>query len=84
MDNEAYGSFLMGETDRGKLGLALMGRAMISKSLIQFSVDEGGSVLWLFFDLKANYGEGNEDNSNFLQRSPACSATFSAPCPATI
>ena len=44
MDNEAYGSFLMGETDRRKLGLVLMGRAMLSKSLIQFSVDEGGSV----------------------------------------
>ena len=28
----------MGETDRGKLGLVLMGRAMLSKSLIQFSV----------------------------------------------
>ena len=34
----AYGSFLMGETE-GKLGLVLMGRAMLSKSLIQFSVD---------------------------------------------
>ena len=42
MDNEAYGSFLMGETDRGKLGLVLMGRAMLSKSLIQFSVDGQG------------------------------------------
>ena len=37
----------MGETDcRGsKLGLFLMGRAMLSKSLIQFSVDV--SVLFL-------------------------------------
>ena len=33
--SEAYGSFLMGE--RGKLDLVLM--AMLSKSLIQFSVD---------------------------------------------
>ena len=38
---EAYGSYLMGETDwwGGGLGLVLMGRAMLSKSLIQFSVD---------------------------------------------
>ena len=28
----------MGETDRGKLSLVLMGRAMLSKSLIQFSL----------------------------------------------
>ena len=28
----------------GNLGLALMGRAMFSKSLIQFSVDEWGCV----------------------------------------
>ena len=33
----------MGETDRGKLGLVLMGRAMLSKSLIWFSID-GGAV----------------------------------------
>ena len=30
----------MGETDRGKLGLVLKGRAMLNKSLIHFSVDE--------------------------------------------
>ena len=42
MDNEAYGSFLMGETDRGKLGLVLMGRAMLGKSLILFSIDGWG------------------------------------------
>ena len=36
---ETYGSSLMGETDlREKLGLILMGRAMLSKSLIQSSV----------------------------------------------
>ena len=29
----------MGETDWKKLGLVLMGRAMLSKSLIQFSAD---------------------------------------------
>ena len=41
----------MGETDwwgRG-LGLVLMGRAMLSKSLIQFSVDGRGSIPPLLF-----------------------------------
>ena len=44
----------MEETDRRKLGL--MGGAMLSKSLIQFSVDGQGCVLFLFFDLRPNYG----------------------------
>ena len=36
----------MGETDWRKLGLVLMGRAMLSKSLIQFSVDGGWGGLF--------------------------------------
>ena len=39
----------MGDTDRGKLGLVLMGGAMFSKSLIQFSVDGWGCVPSLLF-----------------------------------
>ena len=39
-----------------------MGRAMISKSLIQLSVEGWGCVPSLLFDLKPNYGGGNEDN----------------------
>ena len=35
----------------GKLDLVLRGRAMLSKSLIQFSVDERGCVPSLLFDL---------------------------------
>ena len=35
----------MGQTDRGKLGLVLMGGAMLSKSLIQLSVDDAIKVL---------------------------------------
>ena len=35
----------MGQTDRGKLGLILMGGAMLSKSLIQLSVDDAIKVL---------------------------------------
>jgi len=54
----------------GKLGLVLMGSAMISKSLIQFSVDGPGCVPSLLFDLRPNYGRGNEDNSDLLQKVP--------------
>ena len=59
----------MGETE-GKLGLVLMGRAMLSKSLIQFSVDGRGCVPSLFFVLRPNYVGGNEDNSDLLQKVP--------------
>ena len=36
--------------------------AMLSKFLIQFSVDGRGCVPSLLFDLSPNYGGGNEDN----------------------
>ena len=42
-----------------------MGRAMFSKSLIQFSVDGCICVPSLLF---TNYGGGNEDNGNLLQK----------------
>ena len=59
----------MGDTDLGgKLGLVLMGGAMLSKSLIQFSVDGWGCVPSLLFELRPNYGGGNEDNGDFLQK----------------
>ena len=35
---------------------------MLSKSLIQFPVDGRGCVPSLLFDLRPNYGGGNEDN----------------------
>ena len=54
----------------GKLGLFLMGGAMLSKSLIQFSVDGWGCVLFLLFDLRSNYDGGNEDNGDLLQKVP--------------
>ena len=50
----------MGETDSGNLDLALMGRDMFNKSLIQFSVDGWGCVPSLLFDLRPDYGEVNE------------------------
>ena len=72
---------------RGKLGLFLMGGAMLSKSLIQFSVDGQGCVPSLFFDLRPNYGRGNEDNGDLLQKVPCmhcctrCPLSCSRPLP---
>ena len=47
-----------------------MGGAMLNKSLIQFYVDGQGCVPSLLFDLRPNYGGGNEDNGDFLQKVP--------------
>ena len=54
----------------GKLGLVLMGGAMFTKSLIQFSVYGQGYVPSLLFHLRPNYGVGNEDNGYLLQKIP--------------
>ena len=43
---------------------------MLSKSLIQFSIDGWGCVPSLLFDLRQNYGEGSEDNGDLLQKVP--------------
>ena len=64
---------------RGNLGLVLMGKAMLSKSLIQFSVDGQDCVPSLLLDLRPNYGGGNEDNVDLLQMVHACTATLIAP-----
>ena len=40
---------------------------MLSKSLIKFSVDGWGCVLSLLFDMKPDYGEGNEDDGNLIE-----------------
>ena len=67
---------------RGKQGLVLMGRVMLSKSLIQFSVDGQGCVPTLLFDLGPNYGGGNEDNGHLLQKVPSmhCPSQWPWPC----
>ena len=64
------------------MGLVLKGGAMLSKSLIQFSVDWRGCVLSLLFDLRPNYGGGNEDNGNLLQKVPGmhCHTQCPQPC----
>ena len=48
------------------MGLVLMGGAMLSKSLIQISLDGWGSVPSLLFDLRPNYSRRNEDNGVVL------------------
>ena len=55
---------------RGKLALVLMGRDMLSKALIQFSVGGWGCVPSLLFDLRPDYGGGSEDNGDFLPKVP--------------
>ena len=70
----------MGEIDWGGNGLVLMGGAMLSKSLIQFSVED--CVPSLSFDLRPNYGGGNEDNGDLLQKVPCthCYTQCPQPC----
>ena len=67
----------MGETDC----LVLMGRAMLSKSLIQFSLDGWGWVFSLLFDLRPNYSGGNEDNGDLLQKAPRMHCCIQCPQP---
>ena len=59
-----------------------MDRAMLSKSLIQFSVDGGSCAPSLLFDLRPNYGGGSEDDGDLLQNALAHTAALSAPDPA--
>ena len=65
---------------RGKLGPLLMSGAMLSKSLIQFSVYGQGCVPSLLFDLRPNYGGGNGDNG-LLSKSPVHALLHSVPRP---
>ena len=54
---------------------------MLSKSLIQFSVDGWSCVPFLLFDLRPKYGGGNQDSGDFLQKVPCTHAALSAPDP---
>ena len=62
---------------RGNLGLALVGGAMLSKSLIQLSVDGWGCVPSQLFGLKPNYGRVNGGNGNLLQKDLCQTTEFS-------
>ena len=59
-----------------------MGRAVLNKSFIQLSVNGWGCVPSLLFDLRLNYGGGNEDNGDLLQKVLCmyCYTQFSQPC----
>ena len=59
-----------------------MGETMFSKFLIPFSADAQDYVPSQLLDLRPNYGGGNEDNGNLLQKPLAHSAALSAPDPA--
>ena len=58
-----------------------MSGAMISKGLIQFSVDGWRCVLSLLLDLRPNYGGGNEDNGDLLQKVPCVHCCTQCPLP---
>ena len=59
----------MGGTDCGGIwGLVLLGRVMLSKSLIQFSLEGWGCVSSLLFGLRPNYGRYNKDNGDLFQK----------------
>ena len=64
----------------GKLGLFLVSGDMLSKSLIQFSIDDWGCVPSVLFDLRPNYGRNNEDNSNLFQND-MCTHCVQCPWP---
>ena len=65
----------------GKIGLVLMGGAMISKSLIQFFVDAWGCVPSLLFTWGQTMVEVIKITATSLKKSHACTATLSAPSP---
>ena len=54
---------------------------MLSKSLIQFSVEGWGCVSSQLFDLRPNCGGGNEDNSDLLQKVPCGPYYIQCPLP---
>ena len=55
---------------------------MLSKSLIQISVEGRGCFPSLLFDLRPNYDGGNEDNGDLLQKFPCrhCYTQCPQPC----
>ena len=67
---------------KGKLGLVPMVGVMPNKSLIQFSVEGQGCVPSLLFELRPNYGGGNEDNGDLLQHVPCTHSYTQCPHPA--
>ena len=65
----------------GETGPFLMDRDMLNKSLIQFSIVGPGCVPSLLFDLTPNYGGGNEENGDLLQKVPCTHCCPQCPWP---
>ena len=69
----------------GETGSCSYSEAMLSKSLVQFSFDGWSCVPSLLFDVRPNYGGGNEDNGKLLQKVPCmhccteCPQSYSRP-----
>ena len=63
----------------GKVGLILMGGAILSKSLIQLSIDRRSCVFSLLFDWGQTMVEVMKIMATSFKRSYACTAPFSAP-----
>ena len=63
----------MGETDWGKLGLVLVGEAMLSKSLSQFSVNGWDCVPSLLFCLRPNCQASTRDSWTLTGKSGSVS-----------
>ena len=73
----------MGETDwEGKLGLVLMGRAMLSKCLIPFSIDGWGCIPFLLFTWGQTMVEVMKIMVTSFKRSQACTTILNASDPA--
>ena len=64
-----------------RLGLVLMGGPMLSKSLVQFSVDGQGCVPSLLFDVRPNYGGAAEDDGDLLPKVPCTHCHTQCPRP---
>ena len=72
----------MGKTDwGGKLFLILMGAVMLSKSLIQFSVDGWSCVPFLLFTWWQTMVEVMKIMATSFKRSHACTAALTGPNP---
>ena len=64
----------------GETGSCSDGWGILSKSLIQFSVNGRGCSLPVL-DLRPNYGGGNQDNGNLLRKVPSTHCCTQCPWP---
>ena len=80
--DEAYGSFLMGETDWGGNWVLSWWAGPCSLKFNPIFCWWWGCVPSLLFDLRPNCGGGNEDNGDLLQKVPciSCNTQFPQLC----